>query len=169
MRKYLSTFVAGFGAGVLQIVPVAKSFSCCLIIPVAAYIAIILDRRANNLTGQMKLSKGLILGLLTGLWAALFGSSFEIFITLITKNNDLVVAYPELQKMISEFPLASSMIEQAHEMLSSVVYDIQNSGFSFLYSFAVIANNLVINTIFGIIGGLIGAQIISSKSSNRLE
>ncbi len=163
MKKYLSAFVSGFGAGVLQIVPFAKSFSCCIIIPVAAYFAIILDRKANNETGLMTLKKGLILGLFTGLYAAIVGSGLEIFITFITKNNDLVVAYPEFQKMINEFPLTKSIINQSQELLSIVVEDIQTKGFSFLYSFAVIVNNLFIDIIFGIVGGLIGAQVINSR------
>ncbi len=163
MKKYLSAFVCGFGAGVLQIVPVAKSFSCCLILPVAAYMALILDRKASNEIGRMAIKKGAVIGVLTGLYAALFGSSFEIIITLITKNNDLVVAYPELMKVISDFPLSSAMIEQAQYMLESVVEDIQTVGFSFLYTFAVAANNLLVNIVFGLIGGVIGAQIINSR------
>lgn len=163
MKKYLSSFVSGFGAGVLQIVPVAKSFSCCIIIPIAAYFAILLDRRATGETGEIAMKKGLLIGLFTGLYAALIGSGLEIFITLITKNNDLVVAYPELQKMITEFPLAESVINQSQELLATVVSDIQTKGFSILYSFAVIANNLLVDIIFGILGGLIGAQVINSK------
>ena len=169
MKKYLSSFVCGFGAGVLQIVPVAKSFACCLIMPVAVYLAIILDRRASGDTGTMTLKKGLMIGLVAGFYAAIFGSGLEILITLITKNNDLVVTYPELQKMISEFPLADTMIQQSQDLLSSVVEDIQQQGFSFLYSFAVVANNIFVDIIFGIIGGLIGAQVINSRVNKGLE
>jgi hypothetical protein len=163
VKKYLSSFVAGFGAGVLQIVPVAKSFSCCLILPIASYLALVLDRKANNNLGRIDFKKGAIIGLLTGLYASVFGSSFEILITLITKNNDLVVAYPELMKLIAEFPLGQSMIDQSQMMLESVVEDIKQYGFSFLYTLAVVVNNLFVNTIFGLIGGLIGVQIINSK------
>ena len=163
MKKYLSAFVCGFGAGVLQIVPVAKSFSCCLIIPVASYLALVLHQKANNDFGKMDFKKGAIIGLLTGLYAALFGSSFEIVITLITKNNDLVVAYPELMKVISDFPLAEAMIEQSQMLLESVVEDIKTSGFSILYTFAVIANNLFVDVVFGLLGGIIGVQIINSR------
>lgn len=163
MKKYLSAFVCGFGAGVLQIVPVAKSFSCCLILPVAAYLALILDRKAKNDFGKMDFKKGAVIGILTGVYAAIFGSSFEIIITLITKNNDLVVAYPELMKIITEFPLAQSMIDQTQILLESVVQDIQTKGFSFLYTFAVVANNLIVDLVFGLIGGIIGVQIINSR------
>jgi hypothetical protein len=169
VKKYLSSFVCGFGAGVLQIVPVAKSFSCCLIIPAAAYLALILDRKALGETGIIKMSKGLKIGVITGLYAALFGSGFEILITFITKNSDIIVAYPELQKMLTSFPLAESLIEQTQDLLASVVNDIRTTGFSFLYTFAVISNNLFVDVIFGLIGGLVGVQIINSRTTKSIS
>ena len=169
MKKYLSAFVCGFGAGVLQIVPVAKSFSCCLIIPAASYLALVLDRKASGKNELITMKKAALIGLLTGLYAAIFGSALEIFITLITKNNDLIVAYPELQKMISNFPLAESLIVQTQDILATIVEDIQTRGFSILYSMAIVLNNFIVNIIFGIIGGLIGAQIINSRSSKSTQ
>ena len=71
--------------------------------------------------------------------------------------------------MISQFPLAQSVIDQSQELLSVVVNDIQTKGFSFLYSFAVIVNNLFINVIFGIVGGLIGAQVINSRVKREMS
>ena len=103
MKKFLSPLIVGFGAGVLSIVPVAKSFGCCLIIPVAAFIALLLEQKANNDFSKIEIKKGLIFGLLTGLYAALFGSVFDFFITFVTKNNDLVATYSELQKIIYDF------------------------------------------------------------------
>lgn len=147
----------------MQIVPVAKSFSCCLIIPAAAYLSILLDRKSTGSTGRIILSRGLMLGLFTGLYAALFGSIFELLITFITKTNDIVSAFPELHSMISSFPISEELREQIHMMLNNVYDDIKNYGFSWLYSFSVILNNLAVNSIFGSLGGLVGVQIINAR------
>jgi hypothetical protein len=163
LKKYLSAFVCGFGAGVLTIVPVAKSFSCCLLIPIAAYFALLLDRKANPIDGKILFKKAIVLGLLTGLYAALFGTVFDIIITFITKNNDLVAGFPELQKMIMDFPVSEEVRNQVMDLLSSVINQISETGFSFIYFITILLNNLIVYTIFGMIGGLVGAQIINSR------
>ena len=96
MKKLLPAIVAGFGAGVLHVVPITKSLTCCLVVPLAAAAAILLEQKSQNSTGEIELKRGAILGLLTGLFAALFGSFFDIFITLVTKSNDIITAYGEL-------------------------------------------------------------------------
>ena len=93
MKKYLPAIVAGFGAGVLHVVPLTKALTCCLVIPLAAVAAIMLEQKANRIIGEFPLKRGVILGVLTGLFAALFGSFFDIFITLITKNNDITFSF----------------------------------------------------------------------------
>lgn len=163
MKKYISSFVSGFGAGVLQIVPVAKSFACCLIVPIASYIAIILDRRAKGTNEKMSFKQGAVFGLITGIYAAIFGSIFDLVITFLTHNNDFIFAISELQKVIKGFPLDEKIKQEVFSMISGVAVDIQKYGFSVLYSFSVIFNNFIINPIFGMIGGLISVQIINSK------
>lgn len=169
IKKYLSAFVAGFGAGVLQVVPVAKSFSCCLIIPAAVFIALLLDRRANRITEKTTTRRAITIGVLTGLYAALFGSFFDIFITLVTKNNDIIAAFPELQKMILSFPVSEAIKTEVLKLFESVRSEILNSGFSPLYTFSVLVNNFIIDTIFGLIGGLIGVQIVNARFSAPRE
>ena len=164
MKKYLSSFVTGFGAGVLQVVPVAKSFACCIIIPVAAYIAIVLDQKANNnSSSQIKVSKAAVIGLLTGIYAALFGSFFDLLITFLTKNNDIIAVYPEFQKLLNDFPVTEQFKEEILNLYASVIDQIKDTGFSFLYALSILFNNLNINSIFGLVGGLVGVQIINSR------
>ena len=167
MKKYLSPLIVGFGAGVLSIVPVAKSFGCCLIIPVAAFISLLLDQKANNNYSIIEIKKGIIFGLLTGLYAALFGSVFDFFITFVTKNNDLVATYSELQKLISDFPVSDALKDEILTLLGAVVDSIRTSGFSLLYTFSVLANNILLNSVFGILGGIIGVQILNSRSQKN--
>lgn len=168
MKKFLSPLIVGFGAGVLSIVPVAKSFGCCLIIPVAAFIALLLEQKANNDFSKIEIKKGLIFGLLTGLYAALFGSVFDFFITFVTKNNDLVATYSELQKIIYDFPISETLKEEVMNILGGVVESIKSKGFSLIYTFSVLANNLILYSVFGILGGIIGAQILNSRSQKKL-
>jgi len=80
LKKYLPSFVSGFGAGVLQVVPVVKMLSCCFIVPIASFASIVLHKKSNNLRiEEVKMSDAVKLGIMTGLVAALFATGFEIF------------------------------------------------------------------------------------------
>lgn len=165
MKKYLSAFVVGFGAGVLQVVPVAKSFACCIIIPMAAYFALMLDQKANKTVNQiMPVSRAVIIGLLVGVYSAIFGSFFDVFITFITKNNDIIAVSPEFQRMLDGFPITQPLKDEVLNLYSTVIDQIKDSGFSLLYAFSIFFNNIIINSIFGLIGGVIGVQIINSRT-----
>ena len=168
MKKYFSPLVCGFGAGVLNVVPFLKSFSCCLLVPGAAILAIILDRKANNIpvTEKIDVRKGLILGLLTGIFAAVFGSFFELFITFITKSNELITDMGALHQLITSLPLSETLKQEILDLFNLMAEEIKTYGFSLLYSLSVITNNFFINIIFGMIGGLIGVQIINKQVTN---
>lgn len=157
--------VCGFGAGVMQIVPIAKSLTCCVIIPVAVVLAIALDRRANNIPNNKRTetSKAAVIGLLTGIFAAIFGSFFDILITLITRNNDIIAAFPEIQNMLDNFPISAAIKDEVINMFQLIIDQIQSAGFSAIYAISVTVNNLIVNTIFGLLGGLVGVQLINSK------
>jgi hypothetical protein len=158
--------VCGFGAGVLQVVPFVKSFSCCLIMPIAAVAALILDQKANMSTGKMTRNRAVSLGLLTGLFAALFGTLFELFITLITKQNDIVATFPELQRMIDTFPVSADIKQDVIALVQNVRNEITERGFSWFYTLSLIVNNFIVDPVFGTIGGLLGQQIINNRNNN---
>lgn len=166
MKKYLSSLVCGFGAGVLQIVPLLRSFSCCFILPLAAFVSLLLNQRATNSKAKITTKNALLFGIVTGLYAALFGSFLEIFITFITKQNDIISTFPELQRMINNFPVSPEIKNEVLNLFQRVREDILANGFSVLYTFSVLVNNFIVNTIFGAVGGLIGAQIINSRMNN---
>lgn len=115
------------------------------------------------------MKKAVTFGLITGLYAALFGSLFDIIITLITKQNEIVAMFPEMQKMITNFPLDQEIKKQVIEWFGKIRNDILSYGFSPFYTFSVILNNIIIDPIFGIIGGMIGAKIINRKNQNMFE
>ena len=167
LKKYFAALICGFGAGVLQIVPFVKSFSCCMILPLAAFIALILDQRATSNFDKIPMKKALLFGLFTGLSAALFGSFFELFITFITKHNDVIASFTDLQRIVQNLPLSEEIRKEILNLFQSVREDIIQNGFSLLYTFSVIVNNFIVNSIFGSVGGLIGAQIINSRLNNQ--
>jgi len=165
LKKYFPVLVTGFAAGVLHIVPVFKSLTCCLIVPVAAYFTIVLYQKSNNNFEQMELKKGAVLGLLTGVVAALFGSFFDIIITLVTKNNDILNSFNQLTETIDVFPFPQETKDEVLRLMQSVATSIRETGFSFLYSISILVNNLIVNPIFGLIGGLVGVKMLNSKNS----
>lgn len=165
MKKYLPAIVAGFAAGVLHVVPLTKALTCCLVVPIAAVAAIMLDQKANERSDEIELKRGAVLGLLTGLFAAFFGSFFDIFITFITKNNDILISFNELTEIIDTFPVPSDIKEEALELMQEVAESIKGTGFSILYAVSVFFNNIIVDSIFGLIGGLAGTKILNSRNS----
>ena len=165
-KKYISPIIIGFVAGVLMVVPVIKSLGCCVLIPLAAFASLLLDQKANHNFSKLKIKKGVVFGLITGLIAAFFGTFFDFFITLLTHKNDLVLTFPQLVNTVNDFPIDSVTKEEIIRILSNIVENISNEGFSSLYTFSLLANNIVMNSIFGILGGIIGVQILNSRNKN---
>jgi len=167
LKKNLPALVAGFAAGVLQVVPVIKSFSCLIILPLAGIFALSLYQKSNKIFTPIDTKTAVITGLMTGLFAALFGTFFEIIITLITKTNDLVYVVNDLYAFIESFPVDETVKSQVIALTEDVVNSIKTTGFSFLYSMSVLVNNLIINPVFAMIGALIGLKFINSKIRNN--
>ncbi len=167
-KKIISPFVAGFAAGVLQIVPLLKGFACCLVIPAAAYFSLLLDKKANRNNDDITFKKAAWFGILTGLFAAVFATTFEVIITLITKNNDIVFALPELNKMFSGMPIDAKIKQELINIMTNIAKEIKAYGFSFFYTISIFFNNLFINVIFGFLGGVISMQILNKKKNSEL-
>ena len=157
--------VAGFGAGVLHVVPLTKALTCCLVVPLASVAAIILEQKSTNLSGDIELNRGIILGLLTGIFAALFGSFFDIFITFITRNNEIITAFSELTELVDTFPVSEEVKNESLKLMNSVAKSIKETGFSTIYSFTVIFNNLIVDSIFGVFGGIIGTKVVNARNA----
>ena len=167
MNKFLPALVCGFAAGVLNIVPFVKNFTCCLIIPFAAVFALILYQRATKDFGFLKTSTSVIIGLYTGIFAALFGSTFEIVIILITKTSDLTTSLTELNKFVKDLP-ANPIWDQVMDIMYKISDDITQYGFSLLYTISIFFSSLIVNSIFGMIGGLIGMQILNNRLKPKI-
>jgi len=164
-KKYLSALVCGFSAAVLTTIPGIQSIGCCLLAPVTSVVAIYLYKKSQTGLIKIQTGTGILLGLLTGIFAALFASGFEIIITYITRTSDLVTSMPQAEKVVKDMNLGPAA-EESMEVLKQMVSEIQSKGFSFLYAFLITTTNLITYSIFGMLGGLIGTAIINKR--NRL-
>ena len=73
-HKYFPPLVCGFGAAVISTIPGVKSIGCCLIIPVAAWLSLVLNEKINKVKPPVTAVNALFFGLLTGLFAAIFST-----------------------------------------------------------------------------------------------
>lgn len=112
------------------------------------------------------MTKAFVFGLFTGLTAAFWGTILEVFVTFITRQNDVIIAFPELQRMVENFPLSPEIKNQVMGIFQTVRKELMETGFSWLYTFSILLNNLIVNSIFGVAGGLIGAQILNNKNKS---
>lgn len=162
-KKFLPTLVCGFGAAVLSTVPGIKNFSCCLIVPAAAAISILLDKKIRNTDEKVLLGKTLGFGFLTGLFATIFITAFEMLVTYFTKSNDFIQSLPETQIIMRQWDLGP-MIDEPLKLIKSVAKEIQKNGFSFLYLLMIFSSNFIVNSIFGMIGGALGMSLANRKT-----
>ncbi len=161
-KYFLPALVTGFGAAVLTTVPGIKSFACCLIMPAASLTAVLLYQKINKITVPLAFKEAIIIGLLCGLVAGFFSTLFDVLITFITHTNDFVETLPQTKAMIKQYNFGS-IFQQTFGLLEKMSTQIQENGFSFLYAGAIFFSNLIVDTIFGIIGSLIGMTFIKRK------
>jgi hypothetical protein len=163
-KQYISPLVCGFGAAVLSIIPGLKPIACCLLVPFAAFFSLYLDQKINRQGEAVTSRKAVTFGLLTGLFAALFSTAFDILLTLVTSTNDFVEALPQTEALIRNYDLGL-MAEETIKALKVMASDIKDSGFSGLYVVTILFSNLFTNTIFGLIGGLLGMNYLNKKGN----
>lgn len=166
MKKLLPSLVCGFAVGVLQVVPFLRGLSCCLLLPVAGVFSIILYQKSTETTDKIPFSKGAGLGILTGIFAALFTTFFDTIITLITKTNIFVEEFVNIQKAFSDLPLSDELKNEMIKMYTIIREDIINHGFSIWYTSGMLISNLIAGVLFGLVGGLLGTYFINAKNSN---
>jgi hypothetical protein len=162
-KKYLPSLVCGFGAAVLTIIPGFSSFACCFIVPIAAVVSVTLYKKSNPDILKIQTGSGVVLGLLTGLYAAIFASGFEIIITYVTKSNDLVLALPQTENLLRGMNLGPA-VEDSIKLMKQMITDIRTKGFSFMYSILITLSNSITFSIFGILGGVLGTAIINRRN-----
>jgi len=161
-NKYYPSLICGFSAAVITTIPGAKSLACCLFLPVAAAASIYLYRRSINTFNRMNTGTGILLGFFTGVFAAIFSTGFEVLITYLTKANELVNNFPEVESLINKMNLGEAA-KQSIDMIREMTTEIQSKGFSLLFTFMILISNIISYIIFGIVGGVVSTAIINSR------
>lgn len=166
--KYISTFICGFSAAVLTIVPGLKEVGCCLIIPFAAAMSLFLYQKSDKTLERISTSQALIFGLITGMFAAIFSSVFEIIFTAIFKTNDFVRSLTQLEIAFRSF-ISNELIDEVFQIYKRMAEDIKAKGFSFTYSIYYFLATSITSLIFGLIGGLLGMAFLNRRSKMDLK
>lgn len=166
-RKLLPPLAAGFAAAVLSTIPGIKNAACCLIVPAASVFAIFLYIKMNNITEKIRTGEGIYFGFMTGILGALFATLFELMITFITRTNEFIEILPQTEAAMRELNLGP-MVDSSIELLRYMGKEIKTSGFSALYSIGVFFSNILMYSIFGMIGGLLGTAFLNRRSGSNL-
>ena len=162
-KKYFPSLVCGFGAAVLTTVPGIKSFGFCLLVPAAAVLSLFLHQKVTGSNADIDSGTAITFGILTGLFAAIFASFFDVLITFFTHTNDFVQTLPQSSAIAKS--VLGSVVDQMMKTFNKMASDIQTKGFSLLYTIAVLIGNGVMYLIFGMLGGLLGRSFINKRST----
>jgi hypothetical protein len=169
-NKYLPSLVTGFGAAVLISIPFIKNIGCCVVVPFAAIYALVLHIKLNDGELPIRGTTALLFGIMTGLWAAFFSAIFETLITFFTHSNDFVQGLPAMESMLRSPRLNAALgdiIDQIVKVYHRMAADIKTYGFSLVYSATILSGNIIMDCIFGIIGGFIGMNYINKKDAKK--
>jgi hypothetical protein len=161
-KKYLPTLITGFAAAVLTTIPGIKNFSCCLLVPAAAVFSIFLDKKVTRSNEKVNLGKAFGFGFLTGLSATIFITLFEMLLTYFAKTNDFIQNLPQSELLMKQWNLGP-LFNESINLMKSMAKDIERTGFSVLYLILIFFSNFLINSIFGMIGGLLGMSLVNRK------
>jgi Protein of unknown function (DUF4199) len=161
-KLYLPSLVTGFGAAVLTTVPGVKEFGCCLLVPLAVITALLLFKKTSTDDQPITIKQSLLIGLFTGLFAAVFATLFDLLITFIMHSNDFVQSLPQTKQVLEGLKLGEAA-KQTLDLMNSMAKQIVATGFSILYIVFIFLSNVIIDAIFGLLGGLIGRVIINRR------
>jgi hypothetical protein len=165
-KKYFPSVVSGFIAAVITVIPIFKSCGCCIIIPAASVLGLWFLLKINkdrfNFEELLTVKTCILMGLFTGIAAACFATLFDTVTTYFARTNDFIETLPLTEQYIKDNKL-DVMLKEPMDILRYLADQIRRYGFSALYLFMSLTGNLVIYSITGIIGGLIGKWFISNK------
>jgi len=166
-HKLSAALVCGFGAAVLETVPGIKSIGCCLLLPGAVVLSLYFYLRLTSYEERITTNTAVVMGLITGIVAALFSVSFEALSTFLFKTNDFVASLPQVTIVLNSFNLGD-VGKETIAILQTMSKEIMTTGFSVTYLFFLLFNNLIINVVFGIVGGFVGLSLLNKKYFSNL-
>ncbi len=166
MKKLLPAIIGGLVIGIVEIIPVIKSLSCCILVPIAVYYAMTLEIKGNKKNTPFTVGEGIRLGILTGIFGAFFSVGLDSFLTFVLRTNDFVLAFPQMEAFLQTLGIPEESKKEVLKILQRIVDDIRTTGISLVYTFSMLVSNFIFNLILGIIGGLIGIKLINKKYFN---
>lgn len=165
--KYISPLVCGFGASVLTVVPGLKEIGCCLIIPAASGLSLLLYQKSIGSKELISVKQALLFGILTGIYYAVFATGFEIFFTALFHSNDFVKSLPQVESSFQNF-IPKDLTDAVFKIYKKMAHDIQTSGFSLTYTIYFFIATSITSLIFGVVGGLVGMAFINKRNRETL-
>jgi hypothetical protein len=164
-NKYSPPVVTGFAAAALSTIPLLKGMPMYLLVPLAVYFTLTIHFK---LYGMYKIptSRAIFFGFLTGLSTALFSTAFDTLSTFITRSNDLINNFGDMESMFRSL-FAGQDIEKLMAPLKSMRAQIQSSGFSMLYVFSMFFGYLFIDVFMGLVGGALLTSVFHKKFYER--
>lgn len=151
--------IGGGAAGVASSIPFLDviNLACCALIVGGAVLAVYLALRSEPPTEQPPLGAGAAIGALSGVFAALAGTIVSIPIALIVGDASAGA--------LREF-LDSSEAEAIEGTLRDILEGFAGSGEGIAVGALLIGLgfSLVLYTIFGALGGVLGAAIFNRKA-----
>lgn len=163
MRKFFPSLVSGFGAAVLTTIPLLKGFSCCLLVPGAAIIALYLDRKINHNMERIEIQKALFFGFMTGLFATLFVTSIDLLFTYLIKSNDILQNLDQTETIMRGWNFGP-MLDESMKLIKQMAVEIETTGFSLMYAVMIFVTYFISNSIFGMLGGALGMAVLNKKT-----
>jgi hypothetical protein len=161
-RKLLPILAAGFAAAVLGTIPGVKNASCCLLVPASAVFSLFLYTKMNNITEKIRTGEAIYFGFMTGIAGAVFATLFELLITYITRSNEFVALLPQTEAAMRELNLGP-LLDNSIDLFRYMAKEISATGFSALYSAGIFFSNILMYSVFGMLGGLLGSAILNKR------
>lgn len=166
-NKISPAIVCGFGAAVLGTIPGVKSFGCCLLLPAATMLSIYFYLRITSFSQSITTKTALFIGFITGLSSAFFSGFLDVFITYLFHTNDLVFSLPQVEMLLSSYDLGE-IGKETIAILRSMSKEITTYGFSLTYVSFLLFNNIIVDSVFGMLGGLLGMSFFNKKYFTKI-
>jgi len=85
---------------------------------------------------------------------------------MFAHSNDFVQQLPDVEHVLrNQLPISfRPMMEQAIVIYRSMAQDIKTTGYSSIYTFAILFTNIIVDVIFGIIGGFVGMNYLNKRA-----
>lgn len=113
---------------------------------------------------------GLLLGAFAGIFGAIFETIITVFIIAFLSKGYFDQIYFEIEKSIGDMESQGkevpAIINQIQDALTALIQEIGETGFSLALTILMLVFNTMKNVLFGLIGGLIGVEVLQKKNKN---